>query len=91
LVLGNGVIAQGEGSTATSTANATYTVSFPAGTWDGRTLPVVTVTPYNAQRLATVQITMLHGDGSAAFEIRVFDPASGSLVDTGFVLVAVQT
>jgi hypothetical protein len=91
LVLGNGMIGQGEGFTATRTANGTYTVSFPPGTWDGTTFPVVTVTPYNAHRLATVQITLLHRNGSARFEIRVSDPASGSLVDTGFVFVAVQT
>jgi hypothetical protein len=94
-VLANGTVAAGSGFTVTRTGTGTYTITFPAGTWNGRTGPVMTVTGFgiNGAVVDPVIASEVAGaDGSATFNIILSDTLPGETNhDNPFEFIAVQS
>jgi hypothetical protein len=89
-----GGIAAGSGFTVTHDGPGAYTVSFPAGTFNGP-VPLMTITPWGVDGqyvAADVFFVGLPGNGAASFQIRMSDTlGTMTPVDNGFQFIVAQT
>lgn len=91
----DGTVGAGSGFTATRTGTGQYTITFPAGTWNGKTFPILTVTPFAVDGgivIPVIRTVSASGDGSATFQILLSDTAPGqTFQDNSFEFIAVQS
>ncbi len=75
-----GTVLAGSGFTATNGAQGEYTVSFPAGTWNGTTPPIPVVTAGEVPQTfgPVVSTTALAADGSFSFTAHFYNKDQGS-------------
>ena len=83
----DGTIGGGVGFTSTHVSPGQYQINFPAGTWNGTTLPIVVATPFVAAAPVNLRIVGYNA-GSNGSLVVVFDNAG---VDVNFFFIINQS
>jgi hypothetical protein len=95
IISATGTVDNGSGFTASQTGTGAYTITFPAGTWNGTTAPVMTITPFGINGGVVDPVVLSLGytaNGSATFNIILSNTTPGETnQNNAFMFIAAQS